>query len=554
VRLGGPPFGQVATIAQPRRGKWKVVLADGNDVLACQRIQVAARRPRPAEPDGGPIWVPKYKWNVANENLYALFVERLFDYPLEDDRTWPSLHPLLRDAERNLLFDYRSLEEDAKIHFAPDCADLPYVLRAYYAWKMRLPFGFHRCTRGRDGKPPMCDQPGGGDNLMSRLELAGKGGVMQPRADVDAFQVFVNTVLRTAVHSSSGRTLPEDELADLYPVPLTRQALKPGTVFADPYGHMLVLADWVPQPLAGSGILIGADAQPDGTIGQRRFWRGTFLFDPGTKSGGAGFKAFRPRLPLEQPLSVELQQDGEPVTVERIGSLEDVDNTELRKTRRYTPLSLQQYKGSADDFYDQVEGLINPRPLEPKTLLLALLDAFGESVARRVVSIDNAEKWRVDHPNDVVPMPEGDSIFLAAGPWEDFSTPSRDLRLLISIDTVVGFAQRVRAAPQRFGLVPAQLEAKLAELDQLLQSELRRRTFSYTRSDGRAITLGLDQVVARASALELAYNPNDCPEVRWGAPPSSEELASCKRHAPPEQAERMATYRHWFATRTRPAL
>jgi len=29
--------------------------------------------------------------------------------------------------------------------------------------------------------------------------------------------------------------------------PLTRQALKPGTVFADPYGHMLVLAKWLPQ-------------------------------------------------------------------------------------------------------------------------------------------------------------------------------------------------------------------------------------------------------------------------------------------------------------------
>src|SRR5690606_25850652 len=99
VRLGGPPFGQVATIEGPRRGRWKAVYADGHTVLACQRIVVGRRRPKPAEPDEGPIWKPRYKWNVGNENLYALFVERLFDYPLEEDRTWSNLHSLLRDSE-----------------------------------------------------------------------------------------------------------------------------------------------------------------------------------------------------------------------------------------------------------------------------------------------------------------------------------------------------------------------------------------------------------------------------------------------------------------------
>ncbi|HKO92043.1 MAG TPA: hypothetical protein VJU61_12860, partial [Polyangiaceae bacterium] len=552
VKLGGPPFGQVATFPNPKRGTWKAVLADGADVLACQRITVGAQRPKPPEPDAGPVWAPKYKWNIANENLYALFVERLFDYPLEDDRTWQSLHPLLRDADRNLLFDYRGLAEDGRIQLAPDCADLPYVLRSYFAWKMRLPFGYHRCTRGRSGRPPNCDQPGAQDNLMSRLELPGKGGPLQPRDDVEAFSLFVNTELRTGVHSSSGRTLPEAELSDLYPVPLTREALKPGTVFADPYGHLLVIADWIPQPLDGSGILVGADAQPDGTVGQRRFWRGTFLFDPDITSGGAGFKTFRPRVFLEEPTQVQFEHEGQTTAVERVGVMQDVDNAELRRSRRYTPLSLQQYQGSADDFYDRVEGLINPRPLEPKTLLLALLDAFSEGVARRVTSIDNAEKWRVEHPNDVVPMPEGDSIFLAAGPWEDFSTPSRDLRMLISIDTVVGFSRRVRNAPQRFGIAPAQLDAKIAELDALLRSELSRRTFSYTRSDASVRTLSLDQVVTRAPLLEMAYNPNDCPETRWGATPGSEEMASCRRHAPADQASKMQSYRHWFATRKRP--
>jgi hypothetical protein len=554
IKLGGPPYGRFARVERPKRGRWKAVLADGDDVIACQRISVAGRRPKPNEPDEGPIWKPKYKWNAANENLYSLFVERLFDYPLEDERTWPSLHPLLRDAERNILFDYRGLDEDGLIKLAPDCADLPYALRSYFAWKLRLPFGYKRCTRGRLGKPPSCDEPGAGDDLMSRLELPGKGGPLQPRDDIKAFELFINTQMRSAVHSSSGRTLPLDELSDLYPVALTRKALRPGTVFADPYGHLLVIADWIPQGASGSGILVGVDAQPDGTVGQRRFWRGSFLFDPDTTSGGAGFKAFRPRRFVEEPVEVQLavKDQPEPVPVERIGFLEDVENKELRASRRYQPLSLQQYKGSADDFYDTVEGLINPRPLEPKATLRSLIDAFEESVRRRVGSVDNGEKWAAEHPGELVEMPEGDSIFLSAGPWEDFSTPSRDLRLLISIDTVLAFPARVRQAPERFGLSPEQLDAKATELDTLLASELGQRSFSYTRSDGSSQALSLQDVVQRAAQFELAYNPNDCAELRWGAATGSAELATCQRHAPAEQRAKMDQYRSWFSTRKRP--
>ena len=40
----------------------------------------------------------------------------------------------------------------------PDCADLPYFLRAYFAFKMGLPFGFSKCSRGGGGRPPYCPQ------------------------------------------------------------------------------------------------------------------------------------------------------------------------------------------------------------------------------------------------------------------------------------------------------------------------------------------------------------------------------------------------------------
>jgi len=52
-------------------------------------------------------------------------------------------------------------------------------------------------------------------------------------------------------------------------------------------------------------------------------------------------------------------------------------------------------------------------------------------VRRRVVSVDNAEAYLARHPG-IVPMPEGYAIFETTGPWEDYSTPSRDMRLLHS--------------------------------------------------------------------------------------------------------------------------
>ena len=45
-----------------------------------------------------------------------------------------------------------------KMVLRPDCADLPYFLRAYFAFKLGLPFGFSKCTRGGGGRAPTCPQ------------------------------------------------------------------------------------------------------------------------------------------------------------------------------------------------------------------------------------------------------------------------------------------------------------------------------------------------------------------------------------------------------------
>jgi hypothetical protein len=86
----------------------------------------------------------------------------------------------------------------------------------------------------------------------------------------------------------------------------------------------------------------------------------------------------------------------------------------------------------------------------------------------------------------------------------------------------------------------------------VLTQELSSRKFSYPRTDGSQWTLSLKDVIDRITDLEMAYNVNDCVELRWGAKDGSEEAATCKRRAPQGQRAKMTDYRPWFSERRRP--
>ena len=546
-RLGGPPWSVWSRIDAPREGRYLALFIDGEHTLGCKSLQVRGA-PLAPEPSiaGAPVWLPRFRWEADTLNLWSAFVEQLFDDPPDDERTWTDLHSLLQDDARNLLKNHLGLDEDDKLAIVPDCADLPFALRAYFAWKLRLPFAYRQCSRGRPGVPPRCGLTR--DHLMPR----------EAADEVDAFSAFVNKRVRSGVHSATGRTHPEDDATDLYPVALERKSLPPGTVYADPYGHVMMLTKWFAQGQGEDeyGILIAAEAQPDNTIGRRRFFPGSFLFDPSTRDVGAGFKQFRPLI-AERGAAPAPEGDATPTATTPQSAagfhLVPLTNAELAKSTLFAPFALQQYQGSKDDFYERMDALINPRPLEPGIRLRSLLDAFEEAAKRRVLAVDTGEAFMREHPA-MVPMPSGHDVFETVGAWEDYATPSRDMRLLIALDTVLALPARVQSRPERFKLPAGQSpEQARAALERELTEDLGRRRFEYTRSDGTKHALSLADVRDRAAALELGYNPNDCVERRWGAPDGSAELASCGRRAPGDQQKRMARYREWFHTRTRPA-
>lgn len=559
-RRGGPPFFWLAEVAEPTAGAWQATLSLTREQAGCKALtQAITVRTSPA---GGPgasaksVWPIRAAWNRETENLYSAWIEALFDAPLDASPSWKALHEVLRDPKRNLLFNHLGLREDEKgLVIKPDCADLPYFLRAYFSFKMGLPFGYSKCTRGGKGKPPACvswwnieklepppedlaaAKPGSQPTFLDAL-FGGPQAPDTPKVKapgpVVSFGQFISETVANTVHSGSGRPPATSDNSDYYSVPLTEAALRPGTVYHDPYGHILVIVRRVPQTAETAGVILAVDGQPDGTVARKRFWRGNFLFAQDAAMGSPGFKRFRP-------------------VVKGKGGLRRLTNAEIGKNSDYGDFSLEQSDLGVEAFYDRMDDVMSPQPLDPERAMMEAVTALDEQVRARVTSVENGRQYQVKG-GGVVAIPDGPAIFETTGAWEDFATPSRDLRLLIAIDVVRGFPERVARRPERYAMPAGKTAGDVkSALDAKLAAELAGRTFTYMRSDGSEWTLKLADVVQRTKDLEVAYNINDCVEVRWGAAEGSDEAKTCQKRAPDAQRKKMAeVFRAWFSERRRP--
>lgn len=540
ARGGGPPYFWRTTIVAKSgevRARFAQPACAGDEGSAELTVKVTAHGGWAPRPPKNGIWPTRQLWTRSLENLYSAWIETLFDDPDDAQPSWSALHEIVRDPRRNFLYDYLSASEDSgksAPKLRPDCADLPYFLRAYFAWKLRLPFGVAECSRGGGGAPPSCRAEWqSNESTDERAEAKKEDGI------VSSFGAFARGRIADVAHSGSARTAFTDASSDYYPVAISWDSLRPGTVYADPYGHVLMIAKRVPQTDSRGGILFAVDGQPDGTVARKRFWRGNFLYARDPALGGPGFKRFRPIGRRPGSASPEFP----------IGELQRWSDAEIRASADYGDLSLEAGELDVEAFYDAMDDALSPRPRDAESAMREAIVALDEQVRTRVTSIENGRKWQ--SKGEEAPMPDGPEIFETSGAWEDFATPSRDLRLLIAIDVVRGFPAKVARRPERFaaGGDPATTQAQLEEV---LTRELSSRKVQYTRTDGSSFELSLKEVLERAPALEMAYNLNDCVEARWGAPEGSAELATCKRRAPAEQVARMQQSRSWFAERQRP--
>ena len=538
TRRTGPPPSYAGALSNLRAGARRIELRAGSKLLACRIIEVVKRpQDRPRRTVGPVFWKNTRAWDRDTEGLFSAWVESLFDAPVSEALSFRPLAPALRDAKRNFLHDHLGLgEDDPKnkevLRAEPDCADLPYFLRAYFAWKLGLPMGFRDCNRGSSTAAPTCG------TLFTNAEPA------EGKTVLGVMRTFLRKLGNT-VHSGSARTALGDDATDLYPVALDRAALRPGTVYADPYGHVLLLVKWVPAANGAGGLLFAVDGQPDGSVGRKRFWEGTFLYTSGDKSAGPGWKAFRP-----------LVAGGKKTDAGALAEVAPMDNAALGQPAAskagFAPFSREQETLPPETFYARMGKLINPAGLPPQLAYEETLAALVEQLETRVGSVDNGEVYAKQSKNAVIEMPEGPKIFETVGPWEDFATPSRDMRLIIAMKVLSGVGEKIEKHPELFVLGGKGPAAARKEIEALHLERTRARGIEYKRSDGTPQKLTVAELLGRRPGFEVAYNPNDCVEWRWGAAAGSPEMATCTRRAPPPQQARMEEYRPWFRDARRP--
>lgn len=528
-----PPYVLEARVAPPREGSLLIELSGSQPhrTSACLSVKVSSfTTPDPLTASHPEIWPVTAQWDHFSERLFGAWVARLFFVEPGGHGGWRPLHQLTRDSSRNWLHNALGMGEDDPsspytVVLTPDCGDLPYFLRAYFAWKLGLPFSFQRCTRGNAMTGPIC--PVSRNNLTTRYA--------QTSHPVRRFNRFTREWIGWGVHSGTTRTLAEDNEADFYPVDLRLDSLRPGRIFVDPAGHVFVLSQQIPGTERQLGLLFGVDAHPDFSISRKRFSPGTFVFDARVPTGG--FKAFRP-LVYEN---------------ERIRRL---TNAEIQAHPHKGDFSLAQSKiGDTSEIYAIVQKALNPFPVDPVALMKSKIHALHEVTEERVEAVQLGVDYMRRTAWRPIQIPWGSAIFETDGPWEIYSTPARDLRLLMVMEDVLSFPREVIRNRSLYRTNPAWSDAKLLKK---LQDTHRRLTHSlkvtYRRSDDSPQTLSIAKVISRRQQLHMGYHPNDCPELRWGAAEGSAEMKTCTRRALPAQREQMSRYQVWFQLLRRPNL
>ena len=323
-----------------------------------------------------------------------------------------------------------------------------------------------------------------------------------------------------------------DDNADFYTVPLTQQALRPGAVYADPYGHVLMLVHRVPEANGTPGVFLAVDAEPDGSITRKRFWRGNFLFVHEPSLGSPGFKHFRP------------------IMRDKNGPLRRLSNADIGKNPQYGDYSPEQSQMTAEEFYDRMDDVMSPEPLDPLRAMTDAITSLSEQVKTRVTSVENGRKYQAKQTGTTT-MPDGASIFETTGAWEDYSTPARDFRLLIAIDVVRGFPDRFARRSDRYALPAGKSVADMKnELRGVLASELAcPQTVLYPQR-----RLAVDAVGQGCGRSGRGFRDGLQPQRlrgdrAGGRPRTAKRPRHANVRAPQAQRAKMSEYRAWFRER-----
>lgn len=457
-----------------------------------------------------PIYVIRYDhWSAGDEKGFGEFLRALGD---SNCRTVNScLH-----GPGN---PFRASDPES-IHFRSDCADFPYILRAYYAWKRGLPFSYESEVEPR-GASRDIRYTASGNRVVARKDV-----LSSSVTGYGLLETLRNTISSATyrIHPDLDAPLPPDQ----YSPAINAQSIRPGTLIYDPNGHLAAVYRVDPD-----GRIFYIDAHPDESVTRGNYDMRFVRARPGM---GAGFKNWRPaRL-------VDATRRGDGVLISgRIVLAANAEIPDFSETQFFgtgeRPKSDSEWtngrfvlNGETLDYYDYVRAILAGGKLE-----FDPLKEVGDMIASNCADLHyRADAVGVAIQTGIQNLPEPErlppNIYGTEGAWEVYSTPSRDARLKTAF-------KELRDQTERFMRMYAAHDPKLVYKGRDLAGDLLRVydaqaavcKIGYTTSDGSRIELGYEE--ARRRLFLMSFDPYQCVEHRWGAS-DPKELATCKDGAP----------------------
>ncbi|NIJ40175.1 hypothetical protein FHS78_000430 [Parvibaculum indicum] len=403
------------------------------------------------------------------------------------------------------------------LFFYADCADLPYMLRGYFAWKNGLPFsyadGVAAVGRSRDLRYSRH-----GNYVYSRRDFVSSVSGNYPNG-YQAMREMANRVSTAMYRFEPG--IARGEPFDFYPVEISRAAIRPGTVIYDPNGHVAVV-----YKVTADGRIRFIDSHPDNSLTRGSYGQRFVRASPGM---GAGFKNFRPlTLVGASPGEDGALMGGHVVPASNV-TLKDwsaeqfYGNADTRNRSWHAARFL--FKGRAMGYYDYVRQAVAAHNVvyDPIRETRLMMRELCDDLHYRVQAVDIALRAGIQERAQPSRLPR--NIYGTSGDWETYSTPSRDARLKSSFvelkEQLARFLKMEKEGSERLDYAGGNLAADLAVL---YEGEADLCRIAYTRSDTSRRVLSFEDV--RQRLFRLSFDPYHCVERRWGA--QGAELASCR--------------------------
>ena len=533
-------------------------------------VQCIPRRMRPDE-----AWSIDREWTTQDNLDFRNFIQAI-GQAVETGKC-SSVDSCLTSAANPL----RTKIDAAAFHYA-DCADYPYYLRAYFAFRRGLPFTYAAVLRDR---PPTADDEKAmrlKDKTIAELQAKAKKGPLSqveqdnlkgllknkvirydPRYTVNGnfvvlrewvvnenphypinffrwvpgFQDVTSTATMrmwrnegAIAYNTNHESFPEID-PDTYSPTVDLRGIGPGTMVYKTDGHTGV----VYRVDSLTGKIYYMDSHPDNSVSSGVLDETWTREMAGRATYGGGFKNWRPivydiipaqpagffKMPVPEQRVVRLKTDGE------LGlqfSSEQYDRFPSVKT-----MTTYNEKGlnAQVDYIDFLRlRMSNGRyRIDPAVQFHDDLSALCHSAQIRRESVMEATEkdfHKTPHPPKLP-----DNIYGADGDWERYSTPGQDVTFKQRIINLNSSLSKYKAMIQSGHplLKPgATVDTMKQDLLKVWDEVGTSCQITYKNSAGNDVKFNLQEAVVRAPLM--SFDPYLCPERRFGAS-TPEELATC---------------------------